>query len=131
MTQLAAGTFEVKTLLQPTDEAGGVGISRLLLDKQFHGALNAKSQGQMLSFRSQISGSAGYVAMELVDGFLEHKKGTFVLQHSGSMNRGAPELTLSVVPDSGTQGLTGLRGTMQISIEGDQHRYRFEFSFAD
>jgi hypothetical protein len=123
----ARGTFDVKTIPQPTDDAS-VAIGRLLLDKQFHGDLQATSNGQMLAVRTGVANSAGYVAMEQVTGTLLGRTGTFALQHSGTMNRGEQELLVTVVPDSGTGELAGLMGTMMIVIEGGKHKYDFEFS---
>ena len=129
MTKQATGEFDVKVSPQPADAAAaGETISRLLLDKKFHGALDATSKGQMLAMRTKVDGSAGYVAMELVEGKLDGKGGSFVLQHSGTMNRGAKLLTLSVVPDSGTGELTGIAGNMEIIIAEGKHSYRFEYS---
>lgn len=127
MNSHARGTFDVKTVAQPADDAGEA-IGRLLLDKQFHGDLDATSKGQMLAVRTSVADSAGYVAMEQVSGTLLGRAGTFALQHSGTMNRGAPELLITVVPDSGTGELEGLMGTMTIVIEGGKHEYDFEYS---
>jgi hypothetical protein len=123
----ARGAFDVKTIPQPADEEG-VAIGRLLLDKQFHGDLEATSKGQMLAVRTGVANSAGYVAMEQVTGTLLGRTGSFVLQHSGTMNRGEQELLITVVPDSGTGELAGLMGTMMIIIEGGKHSYDFEYS---
>ena len=109
--------------IDPENFLGG----RMRLDKRYHGELAASGQGQMLAFRSAVAGSAGYVAMELVDGTLGGRRGSFVLQHSGTLDRGAAQLDLGVVPDSGTGELIGLRGRMNIVIaEGGKHRYDFE-----
>lgn len=126
MNSHARGTFDVKTIPQPADDAR-VAIGRLLLDKQFHGDLDATSKGQMLAVRTAVASSAGYVAMEQVSGTLLGRTGTFALQHSGTMNRGEQELLITVVPDSGTGELEGLTGTMTIVIEGGKHEYDFEF----
>jgi hypothetical protein len=126
----ARGAFDVKTIPQPADEEG-VAIGRLLLDKQFHGDLEATSKGQMLAVRTGVANSAGYVAMEQVTGTLLGRTGSFVLQHSGTMNRGEQELLITVVPDSGTGELAGLMGTMMIIIEGGKHSYDFEYSIDD
>jgi len=121
----ARGTFEVKLTPQADGDAGA-GLGRLILDKQFHGDLEATSQGQMLSAGTAVQGSAGYVALERVSGTLLGHTGTFVLQHHGLMDRGTPSLTITVVPDSGTDGLTGLTGTMGIEIAAGKHSYDFE-----
>jgi len=97
------------------------------LDKQFHGDLEGTSKGEMLAVQSGVQGSAGYVAMERVTGTLAGRSGTFVLQHSGTMNRGEPGLTITVVPDSGTGGLEGLTGKMTIAIREGKHFYGFEY----
>jgi len=128
MTTHASGTFEVKLNPQTPYEAS---LGRMSIDKQFHGDLEAASKGEMLSMMTAVKGSAGYVAMELVSGALHGRKGTFVLQHSGTMTRGAPQLSVSVVPDSGTGQLAGLQGTMIIKIEGGKHFYEFEYTLAE
>lgn len=130
MTEHARGTFEVKLTPQPNSEAGP-GLGRMILDKTFHGDLEATSQGQMLSAGTAVQGSAGYVALERVSGTLRGRAGTFVLQHHGLMNRGTPQLTITVVPDSGTDGLTGISGTMSIEIAGGKHSYDFEHTLPE
>jgi hypothetical protein len=131
MPTRASGPFDVKVIPQAPDEAGG-GLGRMLLDKQFHGDLEATSKGQMLAAGTAVEGSAGYVAMETVSGTLHGRRGTFVLQHSGTMNRGTPQLTITVVPDSGTGELAGLAGTMTIDIAaGGKHSYGFEYTLAE
>jgi Protein of unknown function (DUF3224). len=98
------------------------------LDKQYSGDLVAHSLGEMLAYRSAVDGSAGYVAMERVTGTLRGHRGTFVLQHSGSMDRGAPTLIVSVVPDSGSGELAGLAGTLAIHIDAQGgHSYMFDY----
>jgi hypothetical protein len=125
---LASGTFEVKLTPQTTasDETPGV----LLIDKQFHGDLEANSKGQMLAAGTSVKGSAGYVAIEKVSGMLHGLTGTFVLQHNGTMTRGVPQLTVTVVPDSGTDQLAGLAGAMSINIADGKHSYSFEYRLA-
>ena len=128
MSATAKGTFDVKTTPQPAMDSDDSGIARLLLDKQFHGDLDAVSKGQMLAAGTATKGSAGYVAIEKVTGTLSGRKGTFVLQHIGTMNKGVPTLNVSVVPDSGTDQLTGLSGTMNITIANGAHSYEFAYS---
>jgi hypothetical protein len=115
---------------QPADPATDLGIERLLLDKQFHGDLKATSRGQMLTVGTRVEGSAGYVAIERVDGTLQGRRGTFALQHIGTMTRGAPSLLIRVVPDSGTDELTGLSGSMSITITDGRHSYDFDYALA-
>lgn len=128
MTTQASGTFEVKLSPQQPDDAGGAAIGRLLIDKQFFGDLEATSRGQMLSAMTGTEGSAGYVALEQVSGTLHSRSGTFVLQHTGVMRRGAPQLTITVVPDSGTGQLVGLTGRMGIENVDGQHSYSFDYT---
>jgi hypothetical protein len=129
MTTRASGTFQVKLTPQPTDESPESALlGRMAIDKQFHGDLEATSKGTMLSAGTAVKGSAGYVAIERVSGTLHGRSGTFVLQHSGTMTRGAPQLTISVVPDSGTEGLAGLAGKMAIIIADGKHSYDFEYT---
>ncbi len=129
MSHRATGPFEVKLTPQPPDDgAEQPAVGRLRIDKQFHGDLEATSQGQMLAAGTAVKGSAGYVALEQVSGTLAGRAGTFVLQHHGLMDRGAPQLTITVVPDSGTGELAGLSGKMAIAIEGGRHSYDFEYS---
>lgn len=129
MTKRASGTFEVKIAPQAPDATvGDPTVGRLALDKTFSGDLEATSKGQMLAVRTEIQGSAGYVAMERVTGTLHGLRGTFALQHSGTMNRGAPQLSVTVVPDSGTAELAGIAGTMTITIEGGKHSYDLDYT---
>jgi hypothetical protein len=125
----ATGTFKVK-LIPQSEPATDQNLARMLIDKQFHGDLEATSSGQMLSAKTDTSGSAGYVAIEKVTGQLAGRSGSFVLQHSGTMTRGTPVLSVTVVPDSATGDLTGLTGSMQIGITGGQHTYDFEYLIA-
>src|SRR6185295_10130583 len=126
VTTHARGTFDVKLTPQPSDP--GSVPSRMTIDKRFHGDLEGTSQGQMLAAGTAVEGSAGYVAIERVSGTINGRTGTFVLQHSGTMDRGTPRLVIGVVPDSGTEGLNGLTGTMSITIEGKKHSYEVELS---
>ena len=103
-------------------------LGRMSIDKKFHGELEAISQGEMLSVMTPTQGSAGYVAIEQVEGTLSNLKGSFILQHFGTMNKGKDNLILEVVPDSSTDELTGLIGTMSINIKDGKHFYEFEYS---
>ena len=129
MTTRATGTFEVKLTTQATDTpTEGSALGRMSIDKQFRGDLEGSSNGEMLTAGSSVKGSAGYVAIERVSGTLQGRTGTFALQHSGTMNRGAPTLLITVVPDSGTGQLVGLTGTMMIDIASGKHSYTLEYS---
>jgi hypothetical protein len=128
MTNLAKGTFDVKVIPQAPDDPAGGPFSRLFLDKQFHGDLEGTSKGQMLGAGTAVEGSAGYVALELFSGTLDGRRGSFVLQHNGTMTKGAPTMIVSVVPDSGTDQLAGLSGKMTIIIAGGKHSYEFAYT---
>jgi hypothetical protein len=128
MTSRASGAFDVKVTPQAAED-GDAGLGRMSIDKQFHGDLEGTSKGFMLaSAAAVVKGSGGYVAMERVTGTLKGRTGSFVLQHSGTMTRGAPQLSVTVVPDSGTGQLEGLTGTMNIKIDGGKHSYEFEYT---
>jgi hypothetical protein len=128
MATHAKGTFDVKLNPQSPDDSA---LGRLTIDKQFHGDLEATSKGQMLAASTEVPGSAGYVAMERVTGTLGGRTGSFVLQHSGTMTRGEPQLSVTVVPDSGTAQLTGLVGKMAITIVEKAHFYEFEYTLPE
>ncbi|MQR01338.1 DUF3224 domain-containing protein [Glaciimonas soli] len=131
MTQHASGTFEVTLAPQKPDSdvAAASHVGRMTIDKQFHGELDATSKGEMMAVQSEVKGSAGYVALERVTGKLGGREGSFVLQHSGTMTRGVPELSVTVVPDSGTGELKGLAGKMDIIIAPDKtHTYTFVYT---
>jgi len=128
MTNRASGTFEVKMSPQEAD----MSVGRMTIDKQFQGDLVGTSQGQMLMAGSEsVKNSAGYVAIEKVTGALNGRRGSFYLQHNGVMTRGAGELTITVIPDSGTDQLVGLRGKMNIIIAEGKHSYEFEYTLAE
>jgi hypothetical protein len=110
------------------DKTEGTMLGRLSIDKQFRGDLAGSSRGEMLSAGTPVKGSAGYVAIERVTGTLHGRRGTFVLQHSGVMTRGEPQLVVTVVPDSGTDQLEGLAGTMTIVVEPGRHGYDMTYS---
>ncbi len=127
MIHHAKGTFEVKVAPLATDAEWG-GFGRLSIDKRFHGDLEGASRGQMMAEGGAQRDSGGYVALERVTGTLGGRKGTFALQHSGVMAHGKAEMTVTVVPGSGTDGLAGLSGAFRILIEGGKHSYEFDYS---
>jgi hypothetical protein len=131
MTQRATGTFEVKLSPQGPDAHGEAALGRMSIDKHFHGDLDGPSRGQMLTAGTDVKGSAVYVAVEKVTATLHGRRGTFILHHTGIMNRGSANLTVSVVPDSGTGELVGITGQMQIKIAGGKHLYEFDYTTAD
>lgn len=128
MINRATGTFQVTVTPMVDDHLAAVMIGRLTIDKQFSGDIVGTSRGQMLSAGGSVKGSAGYVAIERVTGTLAGRSGTFVLQHTGVMNRGEPSLTITVVPDSGSGELTGLTGTLAIIIAEGTHSYEFNYT---
>jgi hypothetical protein len=132
-TMKVSGTFEVS--INPLEfSAKGkddIQLGRLSINKTYRGGLEAVSQGEMISAMTSIKGSAGYVAIEQVSGILDSKKGSFVLQHYGIMDKGADRLILEVVPDSGSGELKGLNGKMEITAEDENHTYSFDFAFGD
>jgi uncharacterized protein DUF3224 len=130
MTAHASGTFDVKLTPQANDESENLTLGRMTIDKQYHGDIEGTGKGQMLTAGTQVKDSAGYVAIELVSGSVHGLKGSFLLQHTGTMNRGVPQLSITVVPDSGTEELVGLAGKLTIKIEGGKHFYDFDYTLA-
>ena len=129
----ATGSFEVKVVPQkpdnkPEEEAK---LGRMSIDKVFQGGLEGTSKGEMLSLMTEVKGSGVYVAIERVTGTLHGRKGSFALHHTGLMLRNTPQLSVTVVPDSGTDELVGLTGSMKINIEGGKHTYEFEYALLD
>lgn len=127
MTTHARGTFDVKVTPAPGDDKDAV-PGRFLLEKQIHGDLEGTSKGQMLTAGDFAKGSAGYVAIEQITATLAGRTGSFALQHSGTLNHGAQELNIKVVPGSGTGQLEGIAGTMTIEIKDGKHSYDFEYT---
>jgi hypothetical protein len=127
VTAHATGPFEVKTTPQD-DKSGATTLGRLLLDKQYHGDLDGTGKGQMLTAGLLAKGSAGYVAMEHVNGTLKGQAGSFTLQHSGTISNGVQQLLIIVVPGSGTGQLEGISGKMTINIAGGMHSYDLEYA---
>jgi hypothetical protein len=128
MTTRATGPFDVKIHPQSEDKAVGSALGRLSLDKQFHGDLEAVSTGEMLTAMTEVKGSAAYVAIERVTGTLHGRNGSFVLVHRGIMAGGAQDLTLTIVPDSGTGELAGLSGKMAINVARGKHSYDLDYA---
>jgi uncharacterized protein DUF3224 len=127
----ATGTFDVKLNPLAAYNADDSSMGRMSIDKQFHGDLQATSKGEMLSSMDRNSGSGAYVAIERVTGLLGGREGSFVLHHTGTMNRGEAQLSVRVAPDSGTAQLAGLTGTMTIDIAAGKHSYTFDYSLPE
>ena len=129
MTHTASGHFTVD--LEPQgepDTADGVTLGRMTLDKRFEGDLQGTGRGLMLSALTPVKGSAGYVAIERVTGTLQGRAGSFVFQHSGTMHGGQQQLSITVVPGSGTGALAGIAGSFSLSIVDGRHEYRFDYT---
>ena len=133
VTGHATGRFEVTVIPQTADaQAQAANIGRMSLDKQWRGDLTGISKGEMLSFGTGAQGSSGgYVALERFTGELKGRRGSFVLQHTATMSRGVPRLTIFVVPDSGTGQLVGITGKMSITIIDGKHSYDFEYALPE
>jgi len=127
----AKGTFDVKLAPQADDRAGDQSLGRFTIDKQLHGDLEGTSVGQMLSGGNPATGSGGYVAMEKVTGTLQGRSGSFILQHSGTMDKGAFQLSVTVVPGSGTGDLKGITGKLDIKITEGKHFYEFDYTLPE
>ena len=129
---IAKGTFEVTITPQPHQEGvGDAAVGRMAIAKVFSGDMVGTGSGQMLAYRSSVAGSAGYVAMEKVQGTLNGRNGSFIMQHNGSMNRGEPQLSIRIVADSGTDELTGIAGEMLLNIEQGKHFYEFRYTLPE
>ncbi|AIF46311.1 DUF3224 domain-containing protein [Dyella japonica] len=128
----AKGTFEVKITPQaPQDGVGDPSVGRMALEKQFQGDMQGQGLGQMLAVGTAVDGSAGYVAMERVTASVHGRQGSFALQHSGTLNRGTAQLSVTIVPDSGADGLAGIAGRLSITIAGGVHAYDLEYTLPD
>ena len=131
MTKRATGPFDVKMTPEAADTEGeGSALGRMAISKTYHGDLEATARGTMLTAGTSVEGSAAYVAVERVTGALHGRRGTFALQHMGTMTRGEPSLTITVVPDSGTGELAGLSGELVIVVVGGKHSYELEYTLA-
>jgi hypothetical protein len=127
----ASGTFDVKIIPQAMDDKTDASLGRMSIDKQFHGDLEGTSKGEMLTANTSVEGSGVYVAIERVSGKLHGRSGSFIFQHNGTMTRGVPQLTITVVPDSGTGQLVGLTGKTNIDIVDGKHFYDFEYTLPE
>lgn len=131
MTHRAEGRFDItRTAEPPYDTREGATLGRMKFDKRFEGSLVGTSSVDMIAAMSGVKGSAGYVAIERVEGALDGRAGSFILQHSGTMDRGTSSLSVTVVPDTATGALVGLRGQMSIDASGGEHKYVFEYDFS-
>ncbi|TBR12432.1 MAG: DUF3224 domain-containing protein [Lysobacter sp.] len=126
------GRFDVKRTPQGALDIGGdAKAMHLRFDKTFEGPLQATSVVHMMALGTVVEGSAGYVAIERLDGGVEGRTGRFAMMHFGVMDRGSPSLRLEVLPDSGEGDLTGLRGSMKIDITDGAHFYTLDYTLPD
>lgn len=128
MSKHVAGEFDVKVTPQKDEGIGDPSVGRMAIDKVYHGALAGTGLGQMLAGMGGAKDSGAYVAIERVTGTLDGKKGSFAVHHVGVMDRGKQSLVITVVPDSGTEALTGITGTMTIEIKDGKHFYTFDYT---
>lgn len=127
MDKIASGMFDVKVTPMAIDVGADLGLGRMALAKVFHGDLEGAGSGMMLTAMTGTRGSAGYVAIERVSGNLHGRRGSFVFQHSGTMDRSVQTLSISVVPDSGTDELMGIAGQFKLEVVDGVHRYEFAY----
>ena len=129
VTKHASGTFDVTITPQTDQGISDPTVGRMSIDKQYHGDLEGTGLGQMLAgMAAEVKDSGSYVAIERVRGTLHGRTGTFALAHSGTMTRGAQSLTITVIPDTGTEELAGITGTLTIDIKGGTHFYGFDYT---
>ena len=130
MQATANGTFKVPMTPRPAGDSPAE-LGRFLLTKTFDGALTGSSAGEMLSAGNPASGSAGYVALEWVDGAIGSRTGRFALQHTGTMDGGASSLAITVVPGSGSGGFAGIGGRLELVVADGVHHYTLHYQLPD
>jgi hypothetical protein len=129
MAKQASGEFDVKIGPQKDEGIGDPTIGRMSIDKVYHGDLEGTGLGQMLAgMAADVKDSGAYVAIERVRGTLHGRQGSFAVHHRGIMTRGAQDLVITVIPDSGTGELAGITGTMTIEIRDGKHFYGFDYT---
>ena len=132
MTQRAAGSFTVSMKpATPPERAGRTTLGRMILEKEYDGALAASGKGEMLTAVTDTPGSASYVAIEQVSGVLQGRTGSFVIHHAGAMSGGAQQLSIAIVADSGTGQLTGITGVMTLEAADGGHRYELLYALPE
>ncbi|NHZ66399.1 DUF3224 domain-containing protein [Massilia genomosp. 1] len=125
----ASGPFEITIIPAGVPEKEGRTVTaRMALEKRYTGALAASGKGAMLTAVSDTRGSAAYVAIERVSGTLAGRKGGFVLQHAGTMRAGTSQATITIVPDSGTEELSGISGAMTLTVVDGKHFYALDYA---
>ncbi len=129
MAKHASGEFDVKIGPQKDEGIGDPTIGRMSIDKVYRGDLAGTGLGQMLAgMAAEVTDSGAYVAIERIRGTLHGRTGSFAVHHRGVMTRGAQDLVITVIPDSGTEGLTGISGTMTIDIRDGKHFYGIDYT---
>lgn len=131
MSTHAEGTFEIETWDEsPYDEHEGTKLTRTRVTKTFHGDMEGTSTAELLMAYGAAQDSAAYVGFERVVGSVNGRSGSFVLHHTASGAHGTRSASWSVVPDSGTGKLLGLRGEARIStgIDGG-HSFTLDYDF--
>lgn len=132
MSRRAVGSFDVSVKPLEAYAQDSPGLGRMSIDKQYHGDIDGTGRGEMLTGMTDVKDSGVYVAVERVTGAVHGKKGTFIVHHTGVVARGAQDLRITVVPDSGTGDLTGLTGTLAIDIAPDgTHTYCFDYALPE
>ena len=125
---MVQGPLEVNFEAEPPYlEDGGMRLNRNDGTKKFSGEMVGTSEAQMITAFTDTPWSAGYVAIEHFTGSVGGKYGSFVLQHSGVMDKGAPQLTVIIVPDSGSGELSGISGTLEIGNDEGKHSYSLDY----
>ncbi len=111
MSAHARGTFEGKSWNeQPYAEVDGEPkLTRSSVTNSFHGDIEGEGTLEYLMVYSDDD-HAGFVGLERVVGRVGDRRGSFVLQHSGTYAEGTATTAWSVVPGSGTGELRDLRG---------------------
>jgi hypothetical protein len=129
MSHHAKGSFTVK--ITPQESAPDASVAHMLLYKEFNGDLEAIAHGEMMAASEPLTGAGVYVALDRVTGTLHGKSGSFLMAHRGIRNADGQELSIVIVPGSGTGQLTGITGTVGIEIVGKEHLYSVEYDLKD
>jgi hypothetical protein len=123
------GTFDIERWDDETYlDADGIQLGAVAVTKAFHGGLDGTSTARLLTAGGPVPTSAAYVAIERFVGSLDGVAGSFVLQHSAVMTGGSGDMSVRIVPDSGTGKLTGITGTLRIDRHADgTHSYQLDY----
>jgi hypothetical protein len=121
----AKGSFDVN--ITPQESAPDAPVARMRLYKEFHGDLEAVAHGEMTAAHEPLTGAGVYVAIDRVTGTLHGKSGSFLIAHRGIRNVDGQELSIVIVPGSGTGQLTGITGSVGIEILEKKHFYTMDY----